>query len=421
MERQSFTNNATGRLVEIKTHKKDCAFIPQEFPITWSFDPKLWPLLVDAKEALGTLNGIGQTLPDYHLLLQPLQNQEAIKSSKIEGTYVTPEQLLLFKLDPREPKAANDRRSDWMEVFNYGKALETGIEMLNTLPICNRIIRKMHEILMGGVRGQNKNPGGFRQWQVQIGASGRFIPPPASEVDRLMNNLEIYINSKNHGYDPLVLAFIIHYQFEAIHPFGDGNGRVGRALLALMIYQWLGHKTAWLYMSPFFERYRDEYVDCLFKISANGEYSKWIEFCLNGTITQAKDSICRCHKLNSLRTEFPERFQNHTARTHAIIDGLFASPVITIPEISKKFHIAHQTAKSDIKRLIDAHILTVLENTHPQTFFSPEIMEIAYGEPENLEKATTDELPTIREEKASEELSNYTYSEVALPPSLNQS
>jgi len=172
MDKKRFTDRATGVLLGISAPKNDYAFIPHEIPTNWVFDPKLWPLLVDAKEALGTLNGIGQTLSDPHLLLRPLQSQEAITSSKIEGTYVTPEQLLLFGLDPREPKTGDEQRSDWMEVFNYNEALERGFNMLNELPLCNRIIREIHSVLMHGVRGRNKNPGEFRRWQVQIGSTG---------------------------------------------------------------------------------------------------------------------------------------------------------------------------------------------------------------------------------------------------------
>ncbi len=418
MDKKRFTDNATGVLLGISAPKNDYSFIPHEMPVNWVFDPKLWPLLVDAKEALGTLNGIGQTLSDPHLLLRPLQSQEAITSSKIEGTYVTPEQLLLFGLDPREPKRGDEQRSDWMEVFNYNEALERGFNMLNELPLCNRIIREIHSELMHGVCGRNKNPGEFRRWQVQIGSTGRFIPPPVNEIDRLMNNLERYMNSKNDQYDPLVSAYIIHYQFEAIHPFGDGNGRIGRVILALMIYKWLGHKLPWLYMSPFFERYRDEYVDRLFKISTNGEWTEWIEFCLYGTIVQAKDSILRCHKLNCLKTDFQQRMKDHSSRTPLIIDRLFTTPVLTITETATRFNIRHQTAKSDLQRLVNVGIIIEFKDKHPRTYYSPEIMNIAYGDSESLSEEKTSPAFSANEQERPDEQSTYVYSEVALPPSL---
>ena len=261
-------------------------------------------------------------------------------------------------------------------------ALAHGCELLNTLPICNRVIKEIHGILMQGVRGRNKSPGEFRRWQVQLGSGGRFVPPPPSEVERLMGNLESYANAEDDRYDPLIRAYVIHYQFETIHPFSDGNGRVGRTLLALMIYKWLGHSMPWLYMSSYFERFQDEYVNNLFRISTEGDWISWIQFCLRGTIAQAKDSIRRCRQFNQLRTEFHSRIDSHTPRTHRILDGLFSSPIVTVTSIASKYEITYHTAKSDIQRLVDAGILKPLPKARPRSFFSSEIMDIAYGEPE---------------------------------------
>ena len=145
-----FRSGYPGRLVEITQPKRDWAFVPAPLPLDWSFDHALWPLIAKAKESLGTLNGIGQTLADPQLLLQPLRRREAIASSNIEGTFVTPEQLALFELHPTDPTSADDRRGDWLEVFNYSKALEYGQTELEAMPICNRVIREMHRILMSG-------------------------------------------------------------------------------------------------------------------------------------------------------------------------------------------------------------------------------------------------------------------------------
>lgn len=379
MDATKFTSNATGRLVRIEQPRRDWAFIPDDLPPKWDFSPELWPLLVEAKETLGTLNGIGQVLPDPQLLLRPLQSREAITSSNIEGTYVTPEQLLLYQLDPREPRSGDEQMADWLEVFNYGRALEHAYQSLKSLPFCNRVIREMHGILMHGVRGRNKSPGEFRKWQVQIGSSGRFIPPPASEVDRLMGNLEQYINSEDERYDPLVRCFLVHYQFESIHPFVDGNGRVGRALLALMVYKWLGHAQPWLYMSAFYEQFKDEYVGGLFRISTDGDWTKWVEFCLRGAAVQASDSIRRCHLFKNLREQF-HAIAARSPRTHTIIEQLFTSPILTIGAVQKRFKIAYQTARADLEHLADVGILKEMPDVHPRSFFAPEIMRIAYRE-----------------------------------------
>jgi Fic family protein len=383
MDRTKFTPNSPGSLVEIRTPLgRCCTFVPAELPPRWDFPTDLWPLLSDAKEALGELNGIGRTLPDERLLLRPLQNREALSSSKIEGTFVTPEQLLLYEMDPKESSRPNDRTADWMEVHNYGIALTRGRELLKTLPVCNRVIKEMHADLMKGVRGKHKAPGEFRTAQVQIGTSGRFIPPPANEIERLMSNLEVYINGTNCGMQPLVRSFIAHYQFETIHPFLDGNGRIGRALLALMTYSWFGHSAPWLYMSAFFERHREEYMDMLYRVSIEGAWTAWIEFCLRGTLLQAKDAIRRCIEFDRLKKEYHERVKDHspTPRTHQLVESLFIEPIVRIPELAKTLGVTYPTAKVDTEVLKRAGILTDIPDLRPKTLYCPEIFHNAFSE-----------------------------------------
>jgi len=380
MDASQFTDAATGRLMAITHPIRDWAFIPQELPPSWEFPAELWPLLADAKEALGTLNGIGQTLPNPELLLRPLQSREAVTSSRIEGTFVSPEQLLLYELDPRDPREGDHQAEDWREVLNYSRALRHGCVLLESLPVCNRLIREMHGILMEGARGQSKAPGELRTCQVQIGSRARFVPPLPQAVQPRMTNLERYINELHDRMDPLVRSFIVHYQFEAIHPFRDGNGRVGRALLALMIYHELRHSMPWLYLSAYFEEFKDEYVENFLQVSASGAWTQWIEFCLRGTIRQANDSIHRCHLLKALREKFFLRITDHSARTHRIIESLFASPVVTVISLSKAFEVWYRTAKADIDRLVAAGILTELVGTHPKSFYAQEIYNIAYGD-----------------------------------------
>ncbi|HJT33805.1 MAG TPA: Fic family protein [Pirellulales bacterium] len=382
MDRKLFKKNCPGQLIAIDHPLQKLAYVPNKMPPDWDWEPRLWPLLVAAKESLGTLNGAGQTLPNPELLLRPLQTREAITSSRIEGTYVTPEQLLLYELDPRDPQSANDQMADWLEVFNYSRALHRGVELLRELPICNRWLREVHEVLMHGVRGRDKNPGNFRTLQVQIGSGGRFVPPPVHEMRRLMDDLEHYINTPDEQYDPLVRCFLVHYQFEAIHPFSDGNGRVGRLLLALMIQQWLGHSRPWLYMSAFFDQFRDEYVDNLLRVSTEGAWTDWIEYCLHGVVSQSKDSIRRCQEFHRLRERFHGQLADHSSRTHPIIEGLFTAPVVTVSSVAQRFGIAYQTARADLERLEKAGILKELPNVHPRSFYAPEIMQVAYGETE---------------------------------------
>ena len=193
-----------------------------------------------------------------------------------------------------------------------------------------------------------------------------------------MGSLERYVNEEDAKFDPLVRCYLVHYQFEAIHPFADGNGRVGRALLALMIYKWLGHAMPWLYMSAYYERFRDEYMSCLFNTGTKGDWRNWIEFCLHGTVVQAKDAIRRCHLFHALRTDFHGRVDTPSSRTHALIEGLFQTPVVTITTVSKQFNIAYHTAQADIERLASVGILHEVAGQYPRTFFAREILHIAY-------------------------------------------
>ncbi len=380
MDASKFTH-PTGELVEIERAdhptRKDWAFIPSDLPPKWEFDNRLYPLLIEARERLGELNGIGRTLDDPELLLQPLQNREAITSSQIEGTFVTPEQLLLFEMDPSEATQASEPKAAWREVLNYNDAMNAGLQMISNRPIGNHVIRSMHSVLMTGVRGRDASPGKFRTRQVQIGSSARYIPPPCTEVDRLMTNLEEYIQSTDK-LDPLVRCFIVHCQFESIHPFEDGNGRVGRVLLALMIYKLLGHHSPWLYLSAYFDRFQDEYFSNMFQVSTTGSWSQWVEFCLRATVSQSNDAIRRCERFRQLRISFHERVVSPTPRSHQLIDRLFRTPIVRPSSISKNMSIHYNTASADIDKLVTVGILKELAGLRPKTFYSPEIMDIAY-------------------------------------------
>jgi Fic family protein len=380
LDASKFTEHKTGLLIQIHVPQKEWSFVPNALPPTWAFPGALWPLLADARECLGTLNGIGRSLPDPQLLLKPFQRREALRSSSLEGTYATPEQIMLFELNPRQPTSDTDPANAWLEVSNYGKALRHGCKLLEKLPLSLRVIRKMHELLLTGVHGRSKSPGEFRKYQVQIGSDRRYMPPPPEHVEPCLDAFEKYLNTDDQSYDPLVRSYIVHYQFEAIHPFLDGNGRVGRVLLALMIHKWCGHYLPWLYMSSFFEKHKDEYIGRLFEISTKGDWSGWIEFCLRGTISQAKDSIRRCDLLRRLRDEFQEKVLRPTARTHRIIEGLFSRPIVTTPQLAYQCHVTYPTAKADIDRLVEAGILTEVPDVYPTAYCAGRIMDVAYSD-----------------------------------------
>jgi Fic family protein len=183
VDKSAFTNDAPGKLWEITIQEhRDWAFIPDPLPSQWPMPATLWNQLLEAREALARLDGVGLYMPNYNLLLRPLQRREALRSSSLEGTYATPQQLLLFELDPREPKSPQDPVNAWREVMNYNTALELAIQSLEQRPISLNLIRNMHNTLLSGVRGAQRDPGNFRSAQVHIGSDRRFVPPPAHEV-----------------------------------------------------------------------------------------------------------------------------------------------------------------------------------------------------------------------------------------------
>jgi Fic family protein len=384
MDKNLFTDPRQGKLLKIDIQgSADWAFIPSPLPDRWKIPYHLWPLLAKAREELARLDGIGRHMPDYELLLKPLQQREALKSSSLEGTYATPEQLLLFEIDPRKPKSQHDQVNSWMEVFNYGEALRMGQKLFNDIPVSVRLFRELHKELLSGVRGHHRDPGNFRRIQVHIGSDRRFIPPPAKEALSTLYELEKYIHQEN-DIDPLIFCFMVHYQFEAIHPFLDGNGRVGRLLLSLMIYKWCKLVSPWLYLSAFFDKHKDEYIDCLFNVSAKGDWFGWIQFCLLATLFQAKDAIQRFDKLVSLRAKYLQAVTDcgGSIRLPKVIDKLLQSPAMTVPRIAKMFAITYPTAKADIDTLVKCKILREggTKNSRPKLFFAPEIMEVAYGD-----------------------------------------
>jgi Fic family protein len=223
---------------------------------------------------------------------------------------------------------------------------------------------------------------------VAIGSDRRYVPPPKLEMEKCLIDLERYINSIEDRYDPLVRAYIVHYQFEAVHPFGDGNGRIGRVILSLMIAHWCQLSRPWLYMSAFFERFKDEYVDNLFRVSTEGAWDKWIEFCLNGTIQQATEAARRCEKLRKLKDEMVERIRvDGSARTEQIVQMLFSNPIVRVSSLKRKLRVTYPTAQSDVDRLVKAQILQPLENIRPKAYFSNEIMSTAYGEDDHIKES----------------------------------
>lgn len=356
------------------------AFLPDPIPPAWTFPTDLWPLLVKARVALATLNGVGRYLPNYDLLLRPLQNREAQRSSSLEGTVTVPEQQMLFEREPELPRDAADPRNARREVSNYARALRLRRER-DGFPISLRLIKDLHGVLMDGVRGSDRAPGEFRRLQNQIGRPPRYVPPPANLVPELLTNLERYLHA-DEGLDPLVRAFVAHYQFEAIHPFMDGNGRVGRLLLAICIEEWCELSAPWLYMSDFFDRNKDDYIDLMFAVSSRGDWDEWIRFCLKGVVIQAEDTTQRCEQLIDLNREFHERVNqlDGSTRLSALVDDLFLNPVVRVTDARDRLEVSYPTARSDLQKLEKAGIVRLLPGAPQLTYVAMPVLDIIFGD-----------------------------------------
>lgn len=380
MKPEQFKPKAPGELVRVSdvsgvTH----AFIPDKLPPRWPWPGRLWPLLLEAHTALATLDGTGRHLPNPELVLRPLQNREAQRSSSLEGTYTDPQQQALFQIDPEYPASADDPTNAYREVFNYGRALRLRKEQREVLPLSLRLIRELHGVLMDGVRGADRNPGHFRTTQNQVGRPARFVPPPANRLPESLDAFEKYLH-EDRFRDPLVDAFLVHYQFEAIHPFIDGNGRVGRLLLAIMIAEWCGLSNQWLYMSDFFDTNKDEYIDRLFRISTHGAWTEWIEFCLKGVVIQARDTMRRCERLLDLHKDFHDRLKTvrGSVRLASIVDDLFKVPVARVTRVQTNCKVTFPTAKADLEKLAAAGIVKRLDNVRQLSYYCAPIFEITY-------------------------------------------
>lgn len=388
MDTTKFGPNSTGKIIAISGEQNlrtAHAFIPNPLPPKWEWPTSLWPLLLKAREELARLDGVGRHLPNPNLLLTPLQNREAQRSSSLEGTIATPQQLALFEIDAQDSALERDASEAAKEVNNYARALRLGAESRGNLPLSLRTIRLLHEVLLDGVRGSNATPGEFRRGQVQIGGNARFVPPPANYLSDCLDQLEKYLHTQKK-FDPLVEAFLVHYQFEAVHPFTDGNGRVGRLLLSLTIQEWCGLAEQWLYMSAYFDRFKDEYIDRLFQVSANGEWTNWIEFCLHGVVEQAVDAQQRCANLLALREEYHRRLAEISCsnRVNRIVEDLFITPVVTTVLLRERTGVTHPTARADIDCLVQLGILQEIQlrQRRQKGYYCDDIFKITYGDVE---------------------------------------
>jgi len=328
------------------------AFVPAPLPPKLDWTPRLIRVLSDADRLIGKLAGEGGRLPNPHILMRPFLQREAVLSSKIEGTQATLGELLAAEAGVAVDRSPDDLR----EVGNYVVALEHGILRLKELPLCVRIIRELHEKLMTGVRGQQATPGRFRKIQNWIGkpgstlATASFIPPPPDEVETCLAAWEKFLHESE--LPPLVTIALAHYQFEAIHPFLDGNGRVGRLLISLFLIERQILPTPLLYLSAFFEAARRDYYDGLRGVSERGAWNEWLEYFLQGVARMSEDALSRAARINSKLIEWQKKVAGDSTNAPLrVVELLAANPFITAKGAAEKLGVAFTTAQRAIERL----------------------------------------------------------------------
>ncbi len=359
MRPQNVTNDSFGRMVGIIDG--EMAFVPNDLPPHLNWGGRLVSALSEADQAIGQLHGIGLNLPNPDLLITPFLRREAEMSSRIEGTQAQVRDIYLFEMQESE---AQPEVPDVKEVSNYVRALDYGLERRTELPVCLRMIRELHSVLLEGVRGENDRPGEFRKSQNWIGSRGctiaqaRYVPPPPAEMQVCLDAFERFINAPHPHIPVLVWLAMIHYQFEAIHPFRDGNGRIGRLLLILLLCAQGVLNRPLLYLSAYFDRKREEYYEKLLRVSTQGEWDEWILFFLRGVVEQSLDAFERSRRLMALQQQFRSRVKSKgSALPIRLADLLVERPVITTVFVSRHLHVTYQTAKNNIRRLIKAGIL----------------------------------------------------------------
>ena len=359
------------------------AYVPDPLPPPLSWDQPLAVTLSEADRAVGRLAGEGRRIPNPHLLIRPFVRKEAVLSSRIEGTQATLGELLAA-----EAGAAVDRSpEDLREVGNYVVALEYGSERLETLPISLRLVRELHERLMRGVRGDVATPGEFRHSQNWIGPPGcslndaTYVPPPPMELMTCLDAWERFLH--DDSVPPLIHAALVHSQFEAIHPFLDGNGRVGRLLITLLLVSRDIIPSPLLYLSAYFEATRDEYYARLLGVTERGEWEEWLTYFLRGVVMQSEDAVDRIQRIDNLFVRWRHELASGRSRFPERVLDLFAeNPFWTVRNLASRLDVAFTTAQRAIDRLEMLDIVSrVGEARRSRVYCAGEVLDILEERP----------------------------------------
>lgn len=380
MELSEF-KTAFGTLVEKESdeHGKYLAFIPNKLPPEIDFDMQLVLALSKADSTLSKLSGAGLLLPNPDLLVIPYLKKEALSSSRIEGTRISLSDYFLT-----EAKGIEKEDVDATEVGNYLKSMNYALKKIEKEPITKDLLKEMHKLLMKGVRGNELLPGNFRPVQNWIGPKNTkikdatFVPPPKEEVEKLIEELIGYLN-KYDEMPLLIKCALMHYQFETIHPFCDGNGRIGRSLITLYLCKKNKISKPLLYASDYFEKHRLEYYEVLLDTNKTGKFENWIIFFLEAIKVQSEDALERTIKIQRLREKYKEKTKNHKQAVNllSVVDLLFMNPFIQINQIAKQLNVTYPTAKKAVQNLMKLNILkSASDKERNKLFVAYEILDV---------------------------------------------
>ena len=337
------------------------AYVPSPLPPPIAWDGDLVAALSRADHAMGRLAGEGRLMPNPYLFIRAFLYKEAVFSSRIEGTQVTLGELLAAHAGAKVERSA----AELHEVENYVIALGYGVQRLNTLPLSLRLLRELHERLMDGVRGDTATPGEFRRSQNWIGAAGcllndaTYVPPPPDELMDCLGAWERFLHDET--LPPLVQAALIHSQFEAIHPFLDGNGRVGRLLIPLLFVARGVLPAPLLYLSAYFEATRREYYAHLLAVTQDGQWEAWLRYFLRGVANQAEDAIGRIQRIDELFQDWSAQLAGvRSANSEKALELFVEHPFWTVRKLAEKLAVAYTTARRAVDRLESAGIVTAV-------------------------------------------------------------
>jgi Fic family protein len=334
------------------------AYFPAPIPRAIGLPVSTVRLLADAEASLGRLAGVGQLVPNPHLLIRPYLMREALSSTRIEGTQASLADVFEVQASGETPNA------DVEEVLNYIDALEWGLGQLGKLPLGVRLIREMHRRLLAGVRGRERTPGRFRRTQNRVGESGstvetaRFVPPPAAELPALLADWERYAHETTE-VPLLVQNALLHYQFETLHPFLDGNGRIGRLLSVFLLVEHGRLPAPLLYLSAYLERDRAQYYDSLQAVRQRGDVTPWIELFLTAVRTQAADAVERSQRIVELRERYRAAASAITSnKAMMLVDLVCETPIISSQAVEASLGVTRPTALKLLRQLEDVGVLT---------------------------------------------------------------